>query len=134
MFRVEEVRSSQFANLPDAAHTPMGWFLLGSSFTSSLEKNKSVCFVSAHFGAKDNVNAMEASFIDTSIEEIPDADRELDNIICHEKGLFIEGRKMYELMVESINFDDGHYVLVLSWKNEEVLLNNKTMALKRLNH
>ena len=41
---------------------------------------------------------------------------------------------MYELMLESIKFDDGHYVLPLPWRNEEVLPNNKTMALKRLKH
>ena len=35
---------------------------------------------------------MEASFMNTAIEEIPDADRELDNIICHGKGLSIEDR------------------------------------------
>ena len=41
---------------------------------------------------------------------------------------------MYKLRLESIKFDDGHYVLPLSWRNEEVLPNNKTMALKRLKH
>ena len=55
VFRVEEVRSSRFSNLPDAVRTPLGWSLLGPSFTSSLEKDKDVCFVSAHFGAKGNV-------------------------------------------------------------------------------
>ena len=134
MFRVEKVRSSRFSNLPDAVQTPLGWSLLGPSFTSSLEKDKDVCFVSAHFGAKGDVNVMEASVINSAIEEIPDADRELDNIICHGKGLSIEDRKMYELMLESIKFDDGHYVLPLPWRNEEVLPNNKTMALKRLKH
>ena len=134
VFKVEEVRSFQFANLPDAIRTPLGWSLLGPSFTSSLEKEKGVCFVSAHLGAKDNVNVMEASFMNTAIEEIPDADRELDNIICHGKGLSIEDRKMYELMLESINFNNGHYVLPLPWRNEEVLPNNKTMISKRLKH
>ena len=134
VFRVEEVRSSRFSNLPDAVRTPLGWSLLGPSFTSSLEKDKDVCFVSAHFGAEGNVNVMEASVMNSAIEEIPDADRELDNIICHGKGLSIEDRKMYELMLESIKFDDGHYVLPLPWRNKEVLPNNKTMALKRLKH
>ena len=72
--------------------------------------------------------------MNSAIEEIPDADRELDNIICPGKGLSIEDRKMYDLMLESIKFDDGHYVLPLPWRNEEVLPSNKTMALKRLKH
>ena len=42
--------------------------------------------MSAHFGAKGNVNVMEASVMNSAIEEIPDADTELDNIICHGKG------------------------------------------------
>ena len=90
--------------------------------------------MSAHFGAKCNVNVMEASVMNSAIEEIPDADKELDNIICHGKGLFIEDCKTYELILESIKFDDGHYVLPLPWRNEEVLPHNKTMDLKRLKH
>ena len=135
MFRVEEVISSRFTNLPDAVRTSLGCSLLGPSFTSSLERDKDVCFVSAHFGAIGNVNVMEASVMNSAIEETPDADRELENIICHGKGLSIEDRKMYKLMLESIKFDDGHYVLLpLPWRNEEVFHNNKTMALKRLKH
>ena len=134
MFRVEEVGSSHFANLPDAVRTPLGWSLLGPSFTSSLERDKGVCFVSVHWGAKGNANVMEASFMNSAIDEIPDADRELDNIICHGKGLSIEDCKRYKLMLESIKFDYGHHVLSLPRRNEEVLSNNKTMALKRLKH
>ena len=134
VFRVEEVRSSQFANLPDAIRTLLVWSLLGPSLTSSLERDKGVCFVSAYLGAKGNVNVMEASFLNSAIEEIPGADRELDKIICHGKGLSIEDRKMYELMLQSINFDGGHYVFPLPWRNEKVLSNNKTMAWKRLKH
>ena len=134
VFRVKEVKSSRFTNLPDAVLTPLGWSLLRPSFTSLLEKDKDVCFVSAHFGAKGNVDVMEASVMNSAIEEIPDADRELVHIICHGKGLSIEDRKMYELILESIKFDDGHYVLPSSWRNEEVYPNNKTMALKRLKH
>ena len=51
VFRVEEVRSSWFTNLPDAVCSPTVWSLLSPSFTSSLERDKDVCFVSAHFGA-----------------------------------------------------------------------------------
>ena len=134
VFKVEEVRSSRSANLPDAIRTPLGWSPARSLIYIFTGKGQGVCFVSAHFGAKGNVNVMEATFMNTAIEEIPDADRVLDDIICHGRGLSIEDRKMYELMLESINFNDGHYVLPLPWRNEEVLPNNKTMALKKLKH
>ena len=41
---------------------------------------------------------------------------------------------MYKLMLELMNFNDGHYMLSLPWRNDEVFPNNKTRALKRLKH
>ena len=60
-------------------------------------------------------------------------DLELENICC-DKGLSVEDRRVYNLLKRSIKLIDGCYELLLPWKNQKEMPDNKIMDKVRLNH
>ena len=55
-------------------------------------------------------------------------------MICGSKEFSVEDQKVYERLKRQVKFRDGHYQLPLPWRSDEVMPNNKSMALGRLKH
>ena len=135
VFRVQSIRSAPDPSLPDAVRSPLGWSLLGPCLDDyPVASQESVNFISAKvddcFADKidaiflKSTNKIDGNFVNT----LDDSDDQF-----FDKEVSIEDRRVYSLFKSSVKFVDGHFELPLPWRHDDQILpNNKEMALKRL--
>jgi len=121
---------------PDAVCTPLGWSLLGPAFdsTNSGENENGSSFCVAHIGAHAVLESAQAMFLsdesDALVDSVEVDENTFDNTVS---SLSREDRLTYSLMLQSIEFVDGHYQLPFPWRNDlQFLPNNLKTVEKRL--
>ena len=135
VFRVQSIRSAPDPSLPDAVRSPLGWSLLGPCLDDyPVASQESVNFISAKvdncFADKidalflKSTNKIDGNFVNT----LDDSDDQF-----FDKEVSIEDRRVYSLFKSLVKFVDGHFELPLPRRHDDQILpNNKEMALKRL--
>jgi len=138
-FRVEDIRTAPDSCSPDAIRSPLGWSLLGPSFTDcSFATNVCANFISARYQALpiSNASSYESQFLTSGSEFCDCKHDELNSSleeVCGSKCISVEDYRVFTLLKSSVQLTDGHYELPLPWRDDGLMMpNNKGMALKRL--
>ena len=136
VFRLEDLRSAPDKLSPDPVKSPLWWSLLGpcSKFNCTVSSSdKNVYYVST---LSDNFEEDDRNFIYESRRDFSNSQFQChDEDNYYSKPISMNDFKVYRMLKSSIKLVNDHYKLPLAWKYEDqVMPNNKNLALKRLNH
>ena len=136
VFRLEDLRSAPDKLSPDAVKSPLGWSLLApcSKFNCTVSSSdKNVYYVST---LRDNFEEDDRNFIYESRRNFSNIQFQCyDKDNYYSKPISMNDFKVYRMLKSSIKLVDDHYELPLPWKYEDQIMpNNKNLALKQLNH
>ena len=134
VFRLKDLRSASDKLSPDAVKSPLGWSLFGpcSKFNCTVSSSDKNVYIST---LCDNFKEDDKKFIYESWRDFSNSQFECyDEDNYYLKPISINDFKVYRMLKGSIKLVDDHK-LPLPWKYEDQIMpNNKNLALKRLNH